>query len=70
MEKKLLLEVLVGLKGPHRHRGIYPGIQPHTFFRGDRRQRSGLVQSGMASSSRENASGLMLVSPSVPVGAF
>ena len=47
-----------------------PGSQPHSGSRDDRRQRSGLVQSGMTPSSRENASGLMLASPSAPVGAF
>jgi hypothetical protein len=37
---------------------------------GDRWQRSGLVQSGMTPSLHENASGLMLASPSAPRGAF
>jgi len=48
-----------------RCRGTYPGILPHSSSRDDRRQRSGLFQSGRTSS-RENASGLMLVSPSAP----
>jgi len=44
--------------------------QPHSVFANDQTQRSGLVQSGMASSLRKNASDLMLGYPSVPVGAF
>jgi len=51
-------------EGPPRVTRDIPGSQPHSDSRDDRRQRSGLFKAGMASSFRENASGLMLVSPS------
>ena len=53
---------------PHRYRRMFQK-QSHSFGRGDQTPKERIVQRGMASSARKNASGLMLEHSSVPVGA-
>ena len=69
MENTLTHVLLVRKKRPPPVPRHIPGMQPHLGFMGPAAQER-LERSGMTPSLHENASGLMLASPSAPVGAF